>query len=621
MDQERAQLAPWSVTWIAGLLPLAYYLATASAHGHWLDAGEFMAAARDLGIAHPPGQPLNAVVSAFFARLPVGPLALRVAVESSVMAAVAIAFFYRAVFHTLVGIGERDGRRASGLALGAAWIVAGGSGFWLQAVRPEVYALEAALSAIVIDALIRFEVAEPSEDLRPLYVAAFIEGLGLANHHFLAILLLPVAAPTLGRVFARRGFIGLFGMIVAPVMGLATYVYLPIRAGQEPALNLGDPSTIPRLFWVVSAQAFQKNTGVGAPLPFGDRVLDVVVGLFETLGPLALCLGVLGLYSTLRMQRTRRFGALWAIALFICCAARAWLGFVRGNPDALGYLAVAYMALSALGACALAIAFDFIVEARPHLAKPTRVMAYACAALMLLRLVSNAEAQSAASFAATDAFDEMTRRTLPSRAIVLAHNPSTIFRHAGAEAEEHLRPDVTLVPVPLLDYPGMVDALLARAPELKALLRGYLLEGSFARAELQSLAARRPLLIELDPRVSPALFDTLVPEVGFYRVLPDGLTTGDERSGAAQQRKTYALLYKRLGEGRHEPQTNGLLLYRHYNDTLYYAHLGDRDAAREMLTLALACQPLSKELSGLKEALADTSIKGPLDIGPFLLGK
>jgi len=452
-------------------------------------------------------------------------------------------------------------------------------------------------------------------------VAAFVEGLGLANHHFLAILLLPVAAPTLGRVFARRGFIGLFGTIVAPVMGLATYAYLPIRAGQEPALNLGDPSTIPRLFWVVSAQAFQKNTGTGAPLPFDDRVLDVVVGLFETLGPLALGLGLLGLYSTLRMQRTRRFGALWAIALFVCCGARAWLGFVRGNPDALGYLVVAYMAFAALAACALAIAFDFIVEARAHLEKPLRVTAYACAGLMLLRLVSGAEAQSAASFNATDAFDDMTRRTLPSRAIVLAHNPSTIFRHAGAEAEEHLRPDVTLVPVPLLDYPGMVDALLVQAPELKALLRSYLLQGTFSRAELQSLAAMRPLLIELDPRVPPALFDTLVPEAGFYRVLPDGLTVGDERASAQQQRETYARLYRLLGEGRREPQTNGLLLYRHYNDTLYYAHLGDRDAARAALSLGLECEPESRELNALKEALADTSLKGPLDIRPFMLGE
>ena len=34
------------------------YVATASAYGHWLDAGEFVAAAADLGIPHPPGSPL-----------------------------------------------------------------------------------------------------------------------------------------------------------------------------------------------------------------------------------------------------------------------------------------------------------------------------------------------------------------------------------------------------------------------------------------------------------------------------------------------------------------------------------------------------------------------------------
>ncbi len=611
--------APWSLTCLAGLVPLAYYLATASAHGHWLDAGEFVAAARGLGIAHPPGQPLNAIVSAFFARLPVGPLPFRVAVQSSVMAAVAVAFLFRAVFHTLVGIGERDTRRATALALAAAWLVAGGSGFWLQAVRPEVYALEAALSAIVLDALIRFELSEPSEDLRPLYVAAFVEGLGLANHHFLAILLLPVAAPTLGRVFARRGFIALFGMLVAPVIGLATYAYLPIRAGQDPALNLGDPSTIPRLFWVVSAQAFQKNTGMAVPLSFGERVLDVVAGLLETLGPAPLFLGVIGLYLTLRMTRTRRFGTLWMIAIVICVSARAWLGFVRGNPDALGYLALAFMGFAALAACALALSFQLIAQLWPRLHRPARALAYVCAALTCLRLVSGAEAQSLARFSAPDAVDEITRRTLPVRAIVLAHNPGTIFRHYGAEAEEHLRPDVTLVPVPLLDYPGMVDALLARDPELKPLLRGYLLDGSFSRAILQSLAAERPLLIELDLRVAPDLFDTLVPEAGFYRVLPDGLTDADERSAAKAQTETYARLYARLGEQRHEPQTQNILLYRHYNDALYYAHLGYREAARGAVALGLEAQPEAQELKKMQEALADTELKGPLDIRPFLL--
>ena len=238
---------------------------------------------------------------------------------------------------------------------------------------------------------------------------------------------------------------------------------------------------------------------------------------------------------------------------------------------------------------------------------------------MGLRLVSGAEAQNIARFSATDAFDEITRRSLPVRAIVLAHNPGTIFRHYGAEAEEHLRPDVTLVPVPLLDYPGMVDALIAKDPELKALLRGYLLAGTFSRNELQSLAAERPLMIELDLRVPSALFDTIVPEAGFYRVLPDGLTLADERSAAANQRETYARLFTRLGSDRSEPQTKNLLLYRHYSDALYYAHLGDRDAARHAVALGLACQPEAKELKALQIALADLTVKGPLDIKPYVV--
>ncbi len=614
---DRAPQAPWSFTWLAGIVPAAYYVATASAHSHWLDASEFVAAARLLGVTHPPGHPLDAIVSALFALLPVGPLSFRVAVGSGVLAGIAIAFVFRAIFHTLVGIGARDERTSTALALGAAWIVAGGTGFWLQAVRPEVYALQAALSAIVLDAIVRFEMSQPSDDLRPLYVASFVEGLALANHHFLALLLLPVAAPTLGRIFARRGFISLFGMLAAPLMGLATYVYLPIRAGQEPPLNLGDPSTIPRLLWVVSAQAFHKNTGSGVPLPADERVLDVVAGLVDSLGFVVLFMALAGLYTTLRMPRARRFGLLWAIAAGVTISARAFLGFTRNNPDALGYLAVGYFALVTLAACFVSQMLGvFGAEART--VRLLRATTYGLCALTLVRLTSNAEAESLRTFEATDAMDDLTRRKLPTRAIVLAHNPTTIFQHFGAEAEEHLRPDVTLVPIPFLTYPGMVDALIAEAPELKPLLRGYLLDGQLSRSLLQSLAASRPVLVELDLRVRPELFDTLVPEGALYRVLPDGMTAGDEHVGMLRQRKAYEVLYARLGRAVDAPQTREQLLYRHYLDALYYAHIGDRTAARASVALGLARQPLSKELSALAKELSDAHSEGPLDIMPFL---
>src|SRR5690606_10740293 len=118
---------------------------------------------------------------------------------------------------------------------------------------------------------------------------------------------------------------------------------------------------------------------------------------------------------------------------------------------------------------------------------------------------------SLAAFTATDAFDDPLHRDLPPRAIVLAHGAQTYFRWVGSAAVERPRPDVTVVPVPLLTYPGMIDALVSEAPVLTPLLRGYLLEGRFLESDLQSLAAIRPLRMELDPRVDAAVYRYLVP--------------------------------------------------------------------------------------------------------------
>ncbi|MEM9187683.1 MAG: DUF2723 domain-containing protein, partial [Myxococcota bacterium] len=55
-------------------LPLACYLATASSQGYWLDAGEFVAAAGELGFSHPPGHPVESVLGAAVSLVPLGAL-------------------------------------------------------------------------------------------------------------------------------------------------------------------------------------------------------------------------------------------------------------------------------------------------------------------------------------------------------------------------------------------------------------------------------------------------------------------------------------------------------------------------------------------------------------------
>ncbi|MBW2461431.1 MAG: DUF2723 domain-containing protein [Deltaproteobacteria bacterium] len=607
---------------LAGGLPLACFIATASPTGYWHDGGEFIAQAASIGISHPPGHPLAGLVHALLAFVPLGPLPLRIALASSVMASIAACFLYLAIERTVRAQGIASNRIAMPLSLGATWLVVGSVGFWFQAVRPEVYALQAALSCLVIERIVALEVSWPTYDIRPAYVACFALGLSLANHHFLGLLLLPAIAPTFARVQRSKGLRPIGRCVAFGAAGLSTYLYLPMRAAAGASLNLGDPTNWQRFYWVVSAQAFQGTHSTGLqPLP--ARFADVLVQLVDNLHPVPRFMALAGAYALLRPRGMRRIGTIWVLVLVCFVGARAWLGFVRSNPDALGYLMPAFGAVGALAAAfvaAVLVSFGRAGEVVPG--RTAVVVSVVLAAFGLAQIQHSVEGASLARFSAVDDFEQIGRRTLPARAVVIAYNPQTIFRMWGAEAAEEMRPDVTVVAMPFLNYPGFVNALADTEPALEDVLRGRVMSGALQEGDLQSLAARRPVMVELDPRLGPNLYRTLIPHGLFHEVLPDRTYEDDREQGALRAAAAYELLDRLVDDGRDELETSHQLLWFLYHQALYYAANGHWARAQKALGAARSINPLATELIGLEAAVAvaaedeDTS---ELDVTPFLL--
>lgn len=603
---------------LACAVPLASYLATASAYDYWLDSSEFVAAGRNLGIAHPPGHPLDAIVTHLLTFIPIGPLAFRIACASAIFGAIGAGALFRAIETTVRAMGISNAWVSLPLALGASWLCSCSPGFWLQSIRPEVYALHACLAFVAIERIVHLEAEWPTLDVRPLYVAFLCLGLALANHHFLAFLLLPVLAPTLARVQRTRGTRAVLTAFASAAVGLSTYVYLPLRAGRSPVPNLGVPTDLSRMFWVVSAQAFQKSSG-STPQPMGERFLDVLVHLVETMHIVPLVLAVAGLYVLARSPGARRLGWIWGTLLLFTFAARAWLGFVRSNPDALGYLMPAFGAVAALMAAFIAKVLSMLgnKETRTE-SKAAVLVALMVCTICVTQIKQTPSLISLAHFSATDDFDDARRRDLPYGAVVVAHSPNTIFRHWGSETADQLRPDLTLVPIPFLTYPGMVDELITRDPDIAPLLRGYLLEGQLRPGDLQSLASDRPVFVELDVRLSQEAFGTLVPAGGLFEVLADGSSETDEHVGRTTRQRTIERLYARLGRGVSDPETRATLLWTHYMDALYYASVGDRPGANAALERALTLDPLDESLLALQTLVVDETRRGRIDVGRFL---
>jgi hypothetical protein len=423
---------------------------------------------------------------------------------------------------------------------------------------------------------------------------------------------------------------------------MAAYVYLPVRAATGPLPNLGEPTDWTRFFWVISAQTFHKNVGSGAPQPMSERYADVAVVLWNDLY-LCLIIALGGLYVLLRMAGARRIGLIWMLLLGSNAVARAWLGFIRSNPDAMGYLLPSLAALGALFAAFVAAllaslggreaqgALVLTEERAPVerllglVATPARRRSAAAFLVALLvtalggaQVFRTASRASLAGFHASDDFDDLDRRELPARAVVLAHNPGTIFSYWGGQAEDALRPDLILVPIPFLSYPGMTDSLIRKEPELGSLLREHLLHGELREDGAQSLAARRPLLVEMDARVPQELYRTMVPSGPFHEVLPGGATRLDERTAARSQRVAYRRLYRRIGPGRTEPATRARLVWRHFNDALYYMGYGDPAAARVALRMARKLEPADRVLEAMEKALPEEKTGVPVDVTPFV---
>ncbi|MFT3925772.1 MAG: DUF2723 domain-containing protein [Myxococcales bacterium] len=611
-------------------------MATATAHGGFFEEGALIAAAQSLGVAHPPGGLLTTLWSAVFAQLPIGPLSFRVSIGAAVCAAGLLAMFARAVFFSLIGAGVRDARRAAPLALASAWFVGQAPMFWLQAVRPNVFALQFLLSLVMVEALVRFELSEPTEDTRLLYFAAFVQGLSFANHHVYALWMLSAAAPTLGRVFARRGFVGMMGHVAFPILGFSASAYLPIRASQRPSSDFGDPGTLGNLYWYLNEDPWW-GPAHAAPRSAWADLAHGLGGAHAWPFVVASVLALVAVWFALTARAFRRFALLWLLVLSVPFCSVAWLLKPQVLADAWGSLLPCALGLVALASVAFGLLLERVLvrstAVRPSTSSaadsepstvPRRPLGSAAlfsargsaatlgpfwvlACVAGLAFFSGAE-QRAAALVQPDRIDEIARRELPTRAVLLSYDAATAFRHLGAEAEEQLRADLVLVPLSWLHFPGLVDGLVDAHPELRALLSEHLMSKRLTLDKLQSLSVTRPVLLELSEQVPGSIYNTLISDPWFQRVLPDGATLSDSQSAASAHFAALSRLSLDMGGSEALPlalreQLQFELARMHFFHGLLAASHADLANAHESVLLGLRASPDDPALLRLEKQL------------------
>ena len=593
-------VSPRWATWLTGLAALSVYTFSANAHSFWLDSAEFTAAAVQLDIPHPPGHPVASLWAQLLCLVPVGPLPFRVALAQAVAAALAAAALQVAFARTFHVAGLGRARAHVWLSLGSVGCLALAYGYWFQAVRAEVYALQTLLIALALERLIALACDE-RRDPRALYAAAFYLGLGLANHHFMSVLMLPSALLGLWQAWRLHGARVLAWCAASGGVGLVSYLYLPLRAAAEPEMDLGHPVDLPSLWWVVSARVYARRIGTAATQPMDERFADLLVILADHFSLLSLPLALIGLYLVARERRLRGVGYVWGITALVCLCGRAWLNPVRNNPDVLGYMLPGFAGYLALCSCAGLALLGALPWPR---AREAGRWAWAALSLLLASAqgVRTRPEASLATFHATDAFDQLRQRSLPPDAALFLTSPETAFRHWENLAVERTRPDVDMVATAFVNYGGVADVLLRRHPDLSEGVRAFQRDGVLHPEALRSLLAARPVLVEPDLMASWPLFDHMLPAGLLYRVLPAAPARDERLRAAAARAQSLRSLEARLGTPL-TTETRRQLLWCHYIDALYYAHHGERALALASVHEGLRLVPAERELLGLRDTL------------------
>ncbi|MCX7918563.1 MAG: DUF2723 domain-containing protein [bacterium] len=234
------------------------------------DSGELTAAAYTLGIAHPPGYPLLCLTGKIFTWIPVGDIAYRINLLSAFFAAGTIFF----LFLLLIKLTNNQFAAASGSLL-----FAFSQTFWSQAnIGKSSYAMNSFFTIVILLCLYLW--SERQMNVTPhkptphnagiqyLYVSGLCFGLGLSNHHTL-LLWLPLYILFIIYIHIRtvrvnkqkqskksnsgqpkkvgETYITVYLMLIFFfILGLALYVYLPLRATLNPPVNWGIPDNVER---------------------------------------------------------------------------------------------------------------------------------------------------------------------------------------------------------------------------------------------------------------------------------------------------------------------------------------------------------------------------------------
>lgn len=319
-----------------GIVSFLYYFWQACPSFYFWDSAELATAIACRGIPHPPGFPLYLLTAGMLdSVLPVDS-GRTTTLFSVLCVSVSAGLFYLCIMKLLNFI-LNTSWPSRFFALVATFALVLSYSLSTQATRAEVYALNFFIFSLVLFFISNLFISpqNPFKKKRNFILALYLVGLGLANHHFTVVLLLP-AIFYLG--FKEKFRLSIIVTAVVSVLfPLSIYLLLVIYASRQPDLSWGNPTNLAALIDVFTLKGFTRSLEFFKPGHLLENFVFDISLLFRQAGPVLALFAIIGLVVTVKMNR-RLFFFLGAILLFNLISTIFNETYYYENMDIHGYL-------------------------------------------------------------------------------------------------------------------------------------------------------------------------------------------------------------------------------------------------------------------------------------------
>ncbi|MBN1591870.1 MAG: tetratricopeptide repeat protein [Candidatus Coatesbacteria bacterium] len=428
-------LAPAALFAVSSLVFLLL-LSTLSPTVHTGDSGELITSAWSLGIAHNPGYPVYSLLGRAAGFLGLGSPAFRINLFSAHCAVLSSVF----VFLTVLLYSRR-----MYLAAIAALLLPISATIWWQASDAEVYTLYLLSLSVLVYLLARFI---DSDDLRWLYCAAFVFGLSLGNHISL-VMMVPAIVSLLWRRRSVRSFPAALVCLMLLLVGLSCYIYLPIRASCDPAINWSDPDTLEGVIYHAGAAEHRGKAILATGYESGGQRFLSILGLFASqYGPATAVFLIVALVGWISLRRNR---TLLIAAALVVIMNIVYIQFINVVPlQATGFGYPSYLVLVLLFSAGLMR----VAAGMPRLGAALAVL------IVFVAIISNYHPNDRSEDYLTYDYGSNLLSHLPVNSALFAKGDNQIFSLLYLQAIEGHRADVALfdaygdLAVPLRSFAG-----------------------------------------------------------------------------------------------------------------------------------------------------------------------